>query len=344
MNFTELKQLLIAASKPAPEINFSDAQSAAKNALMKYFGLENASTRELSRRKYEIFDVINEVIDEVVPGMVQDRTSDFAEIKNIARNEQAIFTIPTTNASRRRMHKAIQRGARGGIYKAYRLDGKDLAVTTRVESVGYMVTLEELLTGQRLLSEMIGIVADAWVEKIYIEVFQALSSAAASAPSVNKVIGTSNTTVDNAYLDKLIAIVKGYGRPVIMGFSQHLALISNVQDLEADALDVRNGGYVRVYKGTPIVELPNYIAAHTDTVVDWVFSEDKIFIMPSEQKPVKLVFQGESFTQEVGQAHGGFEYHNHRMMGLAVLFNQYIASYALVDGWDEWVGVDTDQE
>jgi hypothetical protein len=344
MNRQELKSLLVAASRRTAGINFSDAQSAARNAIVQHFGLENLSARELQRRKYEVFDVVSEAIDEVVPMMLQDRTGDFAEIKVIGRNEQALFRVKSNLGSQRRM-KSIQQGARGGIYKAKRLDGRDIAVYTKVWSVGWNITLEELLTGQRTIAEMAEVLAQAWLELIYGEVFKALQAAAAAAPQVNRVIGT--TAINNANLDKLISIVKAYGTPRILGFSQHLGLLGNAlqsvtvapQRPEADLIDVRNQGYIQVYKGVPVIELPNYIATHPKTgAMTFMFDEDKIFIMPAEERPLKVVFQGDSYIQDIAQAAGGEEYHQHRMMGVTMIFNEYIASYTLTDGWDSWVG------
>ena len=342
MNRTDLNKILVAAARKQAGVNFSDAQSAAKNAIVEHFGLKGLSARELQRRKLEIFDVISEAIDEVVPMMVQDRIGDFAEIKQIARNEQALFRIPTSYASKRRAAKGIQRGARGGIYKAQRLDGKDIPVYTEVWTVGWNITLEEILTGQRTIAEMGEILTNAWVELIFKEVFHALQAAASAAPQVNRVVG-GTAAINNQQLDKLISIVKAYGTPRIVGFNQHLSLLGNdvvttqgVARPTADLDDVRAQGYIKLYKGTQVVELPNYIDVHRDAEVDFVFAEDRIFVMPSEEKPIKIVFQGESYIQEAARAVGGEEYHQHRMMGLVVLFNNYIASYELTDGWNAW--------
>ena len=342
MKFNELKTILLAAANPtkhALEFSNEDLQSAATNALVTYFGIENLSVRSLGKHRAEIFDIINEVVDERLPIELGDRISDFAEVKQIAHNEKAMFTVKSTLASRRRLMKGIQKGARGGIYKARRLDDAQFEVRTVVESVGYMITLEEILTGQRTIKELIDVLADAWTEKIYYEVFMALSSAADTAPSINY---TTGTVIDNAELDKLIAIVAGYGKPKILGFRQHLAqlgnnYITNPAGLRTatgeDAADIRAKGFVGIYKGTDVIELPNYISAHLDDEVQWVFPENRLFILPADEKPVKIVLQGESYTVEVNQPHGGLEFHHHRLMGIGVLFNQYIASYRLVDIW-----------
>ena len=178
------------------------------------------------------------------------------------------------------------------------------------------------------------VIADAWMEKIYEKVFVALSTAANAAPAANQVAASNGLAIVNAELDKLISITRSYGNPVILGFPAQLRLLANVpgsvtayanpQDLE----DIRNRGYIGLYKGVPLVELPNYIIGHPTTgVLDWLFAETKLFIVPAGVRPVKVAFQGESHLEEVKQPAGGYEYHNHRIFAVTVLFKNHICSY-----------------
>lgn len=327
MDRKELKRLLVLAARPSVGVNFSDAQSAAQNALNAFFTEQNMSIRAI-RNNPAVFTVVEETIDEIVPKAVEDRTSDFAEVKSFARNESIVFKIKTSRESKRRLYKALRKGARGGIYKAHRLDGKNLTFTTRVETVGYATTLEELLTGTRTVAELITILADAWIEKIYTEVVDALIAAAATAPAANK--ATSATTIDKAKLRDVISVISSYGAPVILGFRKQLGLINNTVGSTVnldDMNDIRNRGYVGIFEGTPLVELPNYLITNTDSGATWLFSDGTLFILPSDEKPVKVAFQGESFTAEVPQPHGAMEWHNHRLMGVSVLFADNIGSY-----------------
>ena len=328
MNRQELKTILLAAARPQVNINFSDAQSAAKNALNEYLNASQVSVRDL-RPGTNTFAIIEEVLDEVIPQAVEDRTQAFAEIRNFARNDQIKFDVRTSYASRRRMYKALKKGARGGVYKAYRLDGYSLTMTTEVHTVGYFMTLEELLLGTRTVAELINTIADAFTEKVFVEVMEALQAAAAAAPSVNRTT-TAAASFSASGLDAIIRIISAYGNPVIMGFRKELGLLNNALGSDyslADYDDIRSQGYVGIYKGTPLVELPNYLITHSGSVASFLFQEGTIYIMPADERPVKVGFQGESYTTEFMDPQGGREWQNHRMMGVSVLFNQAIGSY-----------------
>jgi len=130
MNRQELKTILLAAARPQKaNVNFADAQSAAKNALNEYLNASNASVRDL-RPGSNLFAIIEEVLDETVPQAVEDRTGAFAEVRTFGRSDQVKFDVNTAYASSRRLKtKALK----------------------KVYTVGYLMTLEELLTGTRTL-------------------------------------------------------------------------------------------------------------------------------------------------------------------------------------------------
>lgn len=333
MNRNELMSLLVAAAKNEPTTEFAveDVQAAASNAIMKYIGIENATARDIRNHRNEIFDIIEEVVDKVVPAKMTDILGQFAEVKSFGRDDQVKFHI--TGLGKGRVKAAIVPGARGGIYRARRLDTSDVELRTHVETVGYMITLEELLTGSRSIADIVAVIAEGLVEKVWIEVVKALRAAYASVPANNKATVASGDNIDLAGLDKVIRTIASYGKPVIMGFAKLVDQINNkvgftgaAPNLPAqDLMDIRNQGFVGVYHGTPVIKLPNYFVDETNS--QWIFKEGDIFILPTDARPVKVAFQGEAYTAEVNQPHGGTEWHLHKMMGVGIVFYNNIGIY-----------------
>jgi hypothetical protein len=321
----DAKDLLFAAATPSAT-NFADVNASATNAFQAYFnaisGGDN-SVRSLLRHQGAMFSIIEEILDELVPAKVEDRIGQFADVRTYARDAAIEYSIPTTYASKRRLYTAIKRGAKGGVYRAYRLDGKVLSVESYVETVGYRITLEELLSGKRTISELISILADAWVEKIYVLVMEQLGTAAAAAPTANKSTGV----FDEEIFDAIVEVIATYGVPIIMGKRKEIAKMANVTAIDggADGNDIRNRGYIQIYKGTKTVLMPNYLLDMLNTT--WLFTDSTVYILPGDIKPVKVAFKGESFTKEIDNADGSMELHNHRLMGVTVLFNNNIGSW-----------------
>ena len=64
-----------------------------------------------------------------------------------------------------------------------------------------------------------------------------------------------------------------------------------------DVNDIRATGRVNLYKGTPVLELPNYIL--TDgTTASWTFKESDLFVLPGDSKPVKVALKGQLVMEE----------------------------------------------
>lgn len=328
----EVKALVLAAARPQAGLNFADVQSAAKNALNTYFEEISGgdSMRALRYNSREIFAIIDEVIDEVVPAQIQDLTAQFAEVRRFGRNDKVEFVIPTTYGATRRQYTAVRRSARGGVYRAYRLDGKVLDMEMYPWAVAYAVTLEDLLTGQRTIAELLNIITNAWTERIFRDVVDALFTAAAAAPAANQESGSTFAAAD---LDNVIEVVSAYGNPFIFGFRRSVAKIINVTltntggAVMADLEDIRRQGFVQIYKGIPVVMMPDYFLDLNNSTFVFAAYKDTLLVLPANERPVKVAFKGEGYTQEIQQATGGIEYQNHQIVGMTVLFNNHIGSY-----------------
>jgi len=328
-----LRDILLESVRPADPTKFSSTErnQIAINAISKEFGLENLSARDIRKYKADIFTVIEEVIDEILPKQLESLLGVFAEIKSIGRGDQQVFKIPTTYASRRRALAAIKNGARGGIYESRRLDGSWMTVETQVETVGYQITLEELLSGYRTIAEMVGIITAGFVERIYLNVIQALRALKTRVPAANKI--ASPTAFSAAAVKPLVRVAAAYGTPVIMGFASMLDGFDNTQAVgtstvqwpESDLEDIKNTGRVGKWNGYTMVELPNYLTDATNAT--WLFDENDLFILPVADKPVKVILEGEAYSKEIVQAHGGEELHFHKLLGTAVLMANNVCIY-----------------
>lgn len=335
MNKEKLMELLVASATNKATTNFtvSDVHEAARVALLEavgYTGKEVVDGRFIRANREEIFAIIEEVVDSVLPDQMQDILGQYAEVKSFGRGDQVIFHVRKLNNNRVKM--GIVPGARGGVYRARRLDTRDLAIETDVWTVGYSVTLEELLTGSSTLADVISAITQGLTEKVYIEVVKALRAAYSVVPANNKAT-SSGDDIDLAGLDKVVKTISAYGRPVIIGFSSLIDQIKNMYPLTTnnpntpseDLSDLRRQGFVSLYKGTPVIKLPNYFADESNS--QWIFKEDDIFVLPSDERPVKVAMQGDAYTSAVDQPHGGQEWHLHKMCGVGILFNNAIGIY-----------------
>ena len=328
MNRNELISVFKGAIAPDfTKFSQADADQAVINGIVESFGLKDASAREIRARQAEVFALV----EEVLPKAVEDVVGGFVETKSFARDAEVVFEIKGLGKARAR--RGIVEGARGGIYKARRLDERMFQVPVKVETVGAFISLEDILLGRYNLADLMANIRDGFVERIYIKAVQALRTAKSMAPAANIKSGNG---LDNVALDQLINIANQYGRAIIMGFRGGIAKINNgagwqnVPNISmADADEIRNRGIVSMYHGVPVVELPNYLMDENND--EWIFQEGDLFILPGDAKPVKVAFKGDLVIREDAHPTGSVEQNAHRMMGVGLLLANNVCVYTDLD-------------
>ena len=335
----ELKTGLIAALENQPSANFSaeDVNNAAITAICKELGLdENPSAREIRAVAPQAFALIEEAIDEILPKKLEQVLGEFAEIKSFARDAEPLFNIDKIGKNRAKL--TIAKGARGGIYRAARLDSKYFSLKTHTESVAVYVTLEDILLGTASLSELFNNVLEGMEEIVYKDVFDALAAgesalaASESTEKYNAVKYNGGTAIDattaalSPALDEVLPIVKQYGIPTIFGSYEVLSKLNNegieFHSESQDSADKRNYGFIQIYKGVRVVELPNYLVDNTNK--KWFYDTKTVFVLPSGVKPVKVALRGDLVIQRNESAVGSEKWEAHKMIGVGVaMANNY---------------------
>lgn len=322
----ELMILLNLALQNKPSANFSseDTNTAAVNALMERLGLnENSTSREIRACQNAAFALIEEAVDEILPKRLENILGQFAEVKQFARDAEVVFNIEKIGKNRAKL--TISKGARSGIYRAAKLDSKYFSVNTHTHTVAVVVTLEEILLGTSSLADLFNNILEGFEEIVYKEVFNALATGSPAAGYSRINGGSAENVATNkeglsAALDKVLPYVKQYGIPTIFGSYSALEAIANEgttthPELE-DSRDRRNYGFVQVYKGVKVVELPNYLVDNGNS--EWFYDTKYVFVLPSDAKPVKVALKGDMVIINNTQATGGEKREASKMVGVGV--------------------------
>ena len=327
----ELLNGLIAALEGQASANFaaSDVNEAAISAILKEAGLsENPTAREIRNNEAAIFSLIEEAVDEILPKKLENLLGAYAEVRTFARDAEVVFNIEKIGKNRAKL--TISKGARGGIYRAARLDSKYFSPETSIQTVAVYVTLEELILGTMSLAELYSNIVEGFQEVIYKETFNALAAGAPAAGygRIEK-DGSTSTTKEDLHLaiDKVMPYVKQYGVPTIFGSYEAVnglynPLASAGHINNQDSMDIRNYGFVQMYKGVRVVELPNYLVDNSNN--DWFYDPTYVFVIPSGVKPVKIALKGELQIQRNAHAVGSEKWEAHKLIGVGLaMANNY---------------------
>ena len=334
----ELLNGIIAALEGATSANFSanDVNEAAISAILKEAGLsENPTARELRNHETAIFSLIEEAVDEILPKKLENLLGEYAEVRTFARDAEVLFNIEKIGKNRAKL--TISKGARGGIYRAARLDSKYFSPETSIQTVAVYVTLEELILGTMSLAELYANILEGFQEIVYKETFNALASGVPAA-GYNRIDGGANMNTNKAGLavaiDAVMPYVKQYGIPTIFGSyaavnGLYNPLASSGHPNSQDSMDIRNYGYVQMYKGVRVVELPNYLVDNSNN--EWFYDQSYVFVIPSGIKPVKIALKGELQIQRNAHAVGSENWEAHKLIGVGLAMANNFAVIKLSD-------------
>lgn len=328
----ELKDLALHAAKGTAPANYT--QENVEDAFRGEMGKLASSLNEFNRNKYDIFEIIMSAADEIVPNRVISGMAPFAEVQQVAFKQKAVFRR-RVGANRAKLF--LTRAAAAGVYETFRLDHTDFTVETYAVGGATTIDFQRFLDGAETMSELMDIVTDGMVDVIYGEVQRALKDAinAAGRPTANKYIGSS---FDGAEMMKLISVVKAYGSSAVifappefvaaMGPDAIVPVGTNYQGVyhPQDIDAIHNTGYVNLFRGTPIVQIPQSFIDESNTKT-WIDPQFAYILPAGKEKVVKVVLEGGQQMYDFQNRDASMELHTYRLMGVAILAHHNWAIY-----------------
>lgn len=342
MNKNDIRDLYIHAFKgtsPATEFSVKDV----KETLRAELRALAPNKYEYEKNKLEIFQIIQESFDEVLPDYVGNFIGQFAEIKSVPNGQRASFIV---KRGRRRAKTFVTEVGLAGVYEAFRLDVDTFEVSAKAYGGAAYIDFERTLDGSEDLVEPLQLLLDGLQEAIYKELLKALIAATqhSDMPAANI---ASTTNFDPAQMQRLCTIAKNYGG----GNAVIFATPEFVQEMGPDAIgmpiygpyalpatpvagqqpgyatpvynpndiaSIAATGYITMFRGTPIVQLPQaFVDENNDT---YQVPPQYAFIFPAgNQKIIKVVFEGDTDVRDWQHRDRQMEIEIYKKFGVAIL-------------------------
>ena len=321
-----IKELALYAAKKQVPTEFANKTVADVNDALREELKAICGTYDLFRRnKLDLFEIMQETMDAVVPAQVMAVISQFAEVKQYAHGVKTQFKI---KKGKMRARKFATRATASGVYETFRLDTDVIDVNTFVIGDAAYIDFERFLSGDEDWADYMEALMDGILNKIYEEIYAELINAANSLQTNNHrgVIGGS--TMESFIADDLldmIKVVKAYGDPVIVATTDYVSamgetVVESAAATEADKEDLRNYGRLLKFRGVPVIELP--ISYKDETNAKEVFGGTFAFIFPSNgEKVVKVAFEGNTIVKEWENRDNSMELQAYKKMGTAIVTN-----------------------
>ena len=342
MTIAELRELARHAARRTAPTEFSVANVDA--AIADEFKKMTGSINNFMRNRYDIYDIIIENADEIVPVKVMDAMGQFAEVIAIANGDQKVFK--RGGLGRNRAKKFLTQVGLNGLYETFRLDHETFTIGMKSIGGAVGIDFERMMDGAESLAEFMSVLAEAQEDAIYVEVQNALMAAAESTvmPGANKVAGAYSA----ADLQKLVNIVKTYGGSAtifaspefvaamgpdaIVPPTANLPGVYNPRDIE----DIAANGRIKMFRGTPVVELRQSFLDEKNEQV--MINPQFAYVLPSgKEKIVKVLLEGATQMYDVVNPDQSIDIHTYKKVGVGILaFNNwgiYKNTAISVDNW-----------
>ena len=321
MTINELRELALHAVKGTAPANFTveNVNDAFVDGLKEFAGSYN----QFMKNRYDLYDIIIESIDEILPRDVMASIGAFAEVQTVAQGQKAMFK---KKLGRARAKKFLTQVGLSGVYETFRLDSDTFELGAHAVGGGATIDFERMLDGAESLAEVVGIVTEGLINAVYVEVERALVAAYDNMPATNKYKGSWSADE----MVKLMTIVRAYGSPVIFACPEFIAKMGadaivpvatgtgqgvySPKDIEA----IHDTGFIKVFRGASVVEIPQSFVdeTNTETYVD----PSRAYVFPAgSERVVKVVLEGATQIRDHENKDNSMEVYAWKKMGCAIL-------------------------
>ena len=328
----EIKELALHAARGTAPATFSveNVNEALVDELKQLAG----SINQFMKNRYDIYEILIETADEIVPNRVIDALGAFAEVKVVEQGQKAMFK---KKVGRNRAKKFLTQVGLSGVYETFRLDSTTFEIPAHAIGGAATIDFERMLDGAESIKDVMDIMTEGLVDSVFLQVQKALRGAlnATARPTVNKF---SQNSFDGAEMMKLINVVRAYGQSaVIFAPPEFVAAMgpdaivpggTGVQGVYApqDIASIHEQGYVTMFRGTPIVQIPQSFVDENNQKT-WIDPRLAYILPTGGEKVVKVVLEGDTQVNDFKNRDNSMEIHVYKKMGAAILTHYNWAIY-----------------
>lgn len=255
---------------------------------------------KFERNKYDIFELLSQNLDEILPNDVSAALDMFAEVMRVPQGTRLEFRV---TRGKQRGKQFVTRATESGNYETFRLDRDRFDIYPIAIGGAGRVDFERYLDGIESITDIYEVINEGILDRIF-EMLQETLLASwklAGRPVANKV---SVTAFDPTAMRQLCNTVSAYGKAAIYCTPEFASEMANaiiyntaIKLSDQDMIEVRERGYIGMFYGTPVIVLPQSFVDETNTKT--VMNPCFAYVIPTgREKLVKIAFEGNSYFRE----------------------------------------------
>lgn len=274
----------------------ADTSDALRNAFIE---LNGGSTKITPKNFYKgtpLFALVQELIPTIIEEGIKEEGNplfNLVEYRNIAEGDLAEFDIEGD------ANFVVSSAANGiqGVRRQRIVGGDTVTVPTEMKIVRVYENLGRLLAGRIDFNKFVDGVAKAFKNYIVSSAYDAIAGITANTYNLDSTYVKSGTLDVDALLTLVNHVEAATGKKaMIIGTKTAVRKLGDDVTYSAEQnSDLYNKGYIGKFYGTDVVALEQ---AHIPGTSTFALAEDALWIVASDDKPVKVVNEGDGLLIE----------------------------------------------
>lgn len=294
----EVLKVMIDAIKGVNLENYSkkDTSEAIRNALIEMNGGSTKINLKNFYRGSELYALVQELIPTIIDEGFKDEDALFSlvDYRNVADGDEQEFVIEGNS------YFIVADAAAGirGVRRQRIEKTETLTVKTAVKVVRVYEELNRLLAGKVSFDKFVENVAKSFKQKILADAYKAIDAMSNTTVGLdsNYVVAGTGVNDEDAIIALISHVEAATGKPArIFGTKAALRKLPNAVLSNEAKSDLYEMGYYGKFNGTDIVCLRQ---SHKPGTSTFALNDGKIFIIAGDDKPVKVVNEGEGLLYE----------------------------------------------
>ena len=326
LNIQEVKEMAYDLYK-GRTANFDkeSANEAIKNIILEAAGCADKwDMYKFMENKYKVFAIMREILTPVVSEAVCNRFDAWVDIEDIALGDTKEFDVMNMDL----FEIGYVADGTSELRRQKLVNGK-LAMTQFQLGAKIYTEFDDFRRGRVNFNEMINRLALSFEAKIGEIIVKGVEAAYGKNGAFTNVAGAFDKNTMLEIVQKVEA--KAGKEAVIYGTKAALAELAGENGALADAAleEIRHMGYLGVWNGVKVVEIPQFINRKNELAL----SDKLLYVIPDGTKIVKLLFEGDVDVIEVAdpavRKDMQFEYMFMRRLQLGVCKSSVYGVYQL---------------
>lgn len=294
-------------------------------------GSSEFSFKALRRNKVEIF----EIIEEIIPTLVQEGLKgdeffmNLVEQRNLALNDKNEFVTEDDSLF-------IVAEMANGIATPRRQrigERTKVSINTAVHGVRIYEEFSRFMAGRIDWNDLVDRVARSYTAQLRNDVFAVFSNISSSTPGLNSTYVRHGSYAEENLLELVDHVEAATGASaIIYGTKPALRKCKSAVMSDEAKNDYYGIGYYGKLAGVPMVSIKNRHQVGTDK---FIIPDDKLWVIASDDKPIKVVNEGEAYVLEkdgTTNTDMSLEYTYIEKYGIGLLIAQKLGIMTLSEG------------